>query len=157
MFCRPLTIRFKLPPTVPRRRLAAEMPAVRWVRLNNSNLYVPPAASNSLQNAPNAGPGTQQLQGNLNGIPGGVKNSLNVPMPATNGLQNQPNASPNSRAPGVQQNPMNGSQTINSGANNWRYVNQNGQWWYWTPNNTWLYYRGNTWNQYNNPGAGTNQ
>ena len=38
--------------------------------------------------------------------------------------------------------------TIANGANNWRMVNQNGQWWYWTTGNNWLYYNGTTWMRY---------
>jgi hypothetical protein len=32
--------------------------------------------------------------------------------------------------------------------NQWRYVNQGGQWWYWTPNNSWMYYNGGSWYRY---------
>jgi hypothetical protein len=131
-----------------------------------NNGFVAPPPSENLQNAPNSGPAAQRFNGNLNGIPGGVKGSLNVPMPATNGLQNQPNAGPNDRASGATAaNPNNGQgAVINSSAqqqtngvptdaSNWRYSHYNGQWWYWMPGNYWMYYRGNTWNRFNNEGS----
>ena len=33
--------------------------------------------------------------------------------------------------------------------NNWRLVNQSGQWWYWSPGNYWMYYRSGAWQRYN--------
>jgi hypothetical protein len=38
--------------------------------------------------------------------------------------------------------------TLANSANNWRMVNQNGQWWYWTTGNNWLYYNGTSWTRY---------
>jgi hypothetical protein len=126
-----------------------------------NNGFVAPPPSNTLQNAPNGGPAAQRFNGNLNGIPGGVKGSLNVPMPASNALQSQPNSGPNARGPGAAASPTTNSVggAINAGAqnpsqndaNSWRYSYFNGQWWYWTPNNNWMYYRGNNWNRFNNP------
>jgi hypothetical protein len=129
-----------------------------------NNGFVAPPPSNTLQNAPNGGPATQQFNGNLNGIPGGVKGSLNVPMPASNGSQNQPNSGPNDRAPGAAASPTTNSVggAINASAqdnpsrndaNNWRFSYYNGQWWYWMPGNYWMYYRGNNWNRFNDTGA----
>jgi len=37
----------------------------------------------------------------------------------------------------------------NQNPNAWRVVNQNGQWWYWTPSNFWMYYRAGAWQRYN--------
>ena len=31
---------------------------------------------------------------------------------------------------------------------NWRYRNQNGQWWYYTPSNSWMIWNGNAWGPY---------
>ncbi len=36
--------------------------------------------------------------------------------------------------------------------NRWRYSYQNGEWWYWQPDNSWMYWRNNQWMPYN---AGT--
>ncbi|PQO38407.1 hypothetical protein [Blastopirellula marina] len=36
----------------------------------------------------------------------------------------------------------------------WRYKNQNGVWWYWTPSNYWMVYRNGNWNRYQGPGYG---
>lgn len=36
----------------------------------------------------------------------------------------------------------------------WRFKNQNGTWWYWTPSNHWMVYRNGNWNRYNGPGYG---
>lgn len=36
----------------------------------------------------------------------------------------------------------------------WRYKNQNGVWWYWTPSNYWMVYRNGNWNRYHGPGYG---
>lgn len=33
-------------------------------------------------------------------------------------------------------------------ANDWRMVQHNGRWWYWTPNNSWLYRNGDRWTAY---------
>jgi hypothetical protein len=30
----------------------------------------------------------------------------------------------------------------------WRFQQHNGDWWYWTPNNTWMYRRDGNWNRY---------
>ena len=45
------------------------------------------------------------------------------------------------------------SQNANA-VNSWRMVNQSGQWWYWTPNNTWMYYNGNQWSPYSQTPVG---
>ena len=50
-------------------------------------------------------------------------------------------------------------QAINSQSpvnNDWRMVNYNGRWWYWTPDNNWLYQQNNQWQPYNGPLAGRN-
>ncbi|MBI1246594.1 hypothetical protein GC197_01975 [bacterium] len=36
----------------------------------------------------------------------------------------------------------------------WRFVQHNGNWWYWAPNRFWMVYRNNAWNRYNGPGFG---
>ena len=33
-------------------------------------------------------------------------------------------------------------------ADDWRVVNQNGRWWFWTPDNSWLYYNNDGWVAY---------
>jgi gas vesicle protein len=37
---------------------------------------------------------------------------------------------------------------INIGNDNWRMVRYNGEWWYWTPQNTWMFHRDNNWQAY---------
>ena len=41
---------------------------------------------------------------------------------------------------------LNGGQSTNGVGNRMTYYN--GQWWYYTPNNTWMYYRNNSWTPY---------
>jgi hypothetical protein len=94
-------------------------------------------------NAPNASNGNiagTSGTGNGNVAPGG---SPNAGLGSVNGQitgQVNPNA-----ARAAQLNSVN--------ANNWRMVNQNGQWWYWTPGNYWMYYSGNAWSRYVPPSA----
>src|SRR5262249_14454239 len=40
--------------------------------------------------------------------------------------------------------------------NGWRFANQNGNWWYWMPENYWVSWNGSQWNRYNAGGATTN-
>jgi hypothetical protein len=94
-------------------------------------------------NAPNASNGNvggTSGTGNGNVAPGGSPNA---------GL-----GSVNGRITGqVNPNAAQAAQLNNANANNWRTVNQNGQWWYWTPGNYWMYYSGNTWSRYVPPSA----
>jgi hypothetical protein len=39
----------------------------------------------------------------------------------------------------------------------WRFTYNNGEWWYWTPQNNWMYYRDNTWNSYDASAYRTNR
>jgi hypothetical protein len=91
-------------------------------------------------NAPNANNGNiggTSGVGNGNVAPGG---SPNAGLGSVNGQvtgQVNPNA-----ARAAQTN------NINAANNNWRMVNQSGQWWYWTPQNTWMQYTNGAWVQY---------
>ncbi len=38
-------------------------------------------------------------------------------------------------------------------SSDWRMVNKNGQWWYWSPGNYWQYYNGTSWTRYSPPAA----
>jgi hypothetical protein len=49
-------------------------------------------------------------------------------------------------------NVLNGSRIDSSPNARWRFVRQNGQWWYWTPQNNWMYRGNGQWHAYT-PGA----
>ena len=36
----------------------------------------------------------------------------------------------------------------------WRYRQDNGHWWYWTPENRWMWYNGTQWTYYDQPSTG---
>lgn len=84
-------------------------------------------------------------------------NTSVVVVPSLGGSSNSsisPNGNPNvglGSSKGQITQPLTGkaaANTIANGANNWRMVNQNGQWWYWTTGNNWLYYNGTSWLHY---------
>ena len=64
--------------------------------------------------------------------------------------RNDPNGT---LAPAVQGNgtvravPNNGT-AMPASPERWRYSNQNGQWWYYTPSNSWVIWNGNSWDPY---------
>jgi hypothetical protein len=77
--------------------------------------------------------------------PTGSGSNLN---PTMNDNSASPFGASNVRRGDVNAQGMNNSQNISGSAaidNNWRMVQHNGRWWYWTPENTWLLRRGNQW------------
>jgi hypothetical protein len=69
----------------------------------------------------------------------------------------QDNATPNSDAPApvVAGTNVEGNAIVAQGnPNAWRYVQRNGQWWYYAPNNQWMTYSNGAWTNYN-AGNGT--
>ena len=45
-----------------------------------------------------------------------------------------------------------GGAAIPASPERWRYSNQNGQWWYYTPSNSWVIWNGNSWDPYTEGG-----
>jgi hypothetical protein len=118
----------------------------------NPNLDNPnPNLNNPNPNLGNPNPNLGNPNPNLGGSnPSGVGSNLN-PNLDTSGVSpfdssevgrgtaaGQPSRNGNLR----NQQMMSGSDAVD---NNWRMVQHNGRWWYWTPENTWLLRRGNEW------------
>jgi hypothetical protein len=87
--------------------------------------------------------------------------NLNATQPDSGGSNVNPTMQPDNAQPfgnpNVGQGVMNGQnnaatpQNLSGAAavdNNWRMVQHNGRWWYWTPENNWLYRRGDEWMAY---------
>lgn len=119
--------------------------------LDNPN----PRLSNPNPNLGSPNPHLDDPNPNLNSAqPGSGGSNVNPTMKPDNA---QPFGNPN-----VGQGVMNGPNNVTtpqnvSGAaavdNNWRMVNHNGRWWYWTPDNAWLYRNGNGWMAYKGRGT----
>lgn len=129
-----------------------------WAQTNHVDPNLDNPNPNLLNPNPNLGSPTPHLDDpnpNLNGtLPSSSGSALNPLMQPRNA---QPFGNPNV-GPGVvdDQGTAMTPQNLNGAAavdNNWRMVNHNGRWWYWTPENTWLYRNGNGWMAYKGRGT----
>jgi hypothetical protein len=103
------------------------------------------------QTAPSNAPGQPALVGPGTGQPNTVKIDVppgtpgdTAPLPAPAGVAPVLPTTPQTNVPAAGNTPAGSVGTSDS----WRYVQQDGMWWYYQPNNQWLYWANGQWNNY---------
>ncbi len=127
---------------------------------NNAAGAIPPVpnAEGQIQNRTQAGASVLPAPAGNTNVQGAVQGNVqgamlpNRSVAAQSNLQAQPSLQ---TAPGDQVSVGVTASAFNDNRpEQWRYRQDNGHWWYWTPDNRWMWYNGTQWTYYDQPSAG---